>query len=175
MLYEVITIGAVAGFPLGVLLLARAPAQALELVLAALILFFAANALLGRGPGRQLGTKAGIAVGVVAGALGGSIGASAPAVVIYLASQPWPKDRIRAAMATYFLTSCIVISASHLWLGLLTAEVGRLYLLGLPCLALGALAGTRIAPKVSEAAYRRLLTWLILALGLAMLGKNALS
>lgn len=167
-------IGAVPGFALGVLLLSRAPAQVLELVLAALVIAFAVNALLGRGPGKPLGPRAGIGVGVVAGALGGSIGASAPAVVLYLASQPWPKDRVRAAMATYFLTSCVVISTSHLWLGLLTTDVARLYLLGLPCLAVGAWAGTRLAPKVSEAAYRRLLTWLILVLGLAMLGRRLL-
>ncbi len=168
-------IGAAPGFALGLVLLTRAPAQVLELLLASLVLFFALNALRGRGPEKQLGPRAGIGVGVVAGALGGSIGSSAPAVVLYLASQPWPKDRVRAAMATYFLTSCIVISTSHLWLGLLTAETGRLYAYGLPCLALGAWTGTRIAPRVSEAAYKRLLTWLILALGLAMLGKNLLA
>lgn len=172
-------VGAVAGFPLGVMLLRQAPVQTLELLLASLVLFFALNSLLGRkaglGGGRAMGPRAGVGVGVVAGTLGGSIGASAPAVVLYLASQPWPKDRVRAAMATYFLTSCIVISASHLWLGLFTAEIGQLYALGLPCLALGAWTGTRIAPKVSEAAYKKLLTWLILILGLAMLGKNLLA
>lgn len=167
-----ILVGLLPGFPLGVLVLRQAEPVVLEVILATLVLCFALYSLLpGRAKPRPWGGKAGFAVGVLSGGLGGSIGANGPPVVAYLASQGLPKDRVRAAMAAYFLLTGCIITSTHVAFGLVTSQVLELFAFALPCLALGAFLGTRYCARVSEAAYRRLVTLFLLGLGMLMAGR----
>lgn len=171
-----ILVGLVPGFPLGVMVLRQAQPMVLEAILAVLILGFALYSLIpGGAQARPWSGRAGFAVGVLSGGLGGSIGANGPPVVAYLASQGLPKDRVRAAMAAYFLLTGCIITSTHVAFGLVTPQVLELYAFALPCLALGAFLGTRCCARVSETAYRRLVTLLLLGLGALMAGRVLMS
>ena len=46
--------------------------------------------------------------------------------------------------------------------GIFTAETVRLFFLGLPCLLLGSLAGWSLYGRLNEAAFRKVVLWLLL-------------
>ena len=50
-----------------------------------------------------------------------------------------------------------------------TAKTVRLLVFGLPCLLLGTLAGQSLYGKLNEVAFRKVVLWLLLASGIALI------
>ncbi|MFP4168307.1 MAG: sulfite exporter TauE/SafE family protein [Desulfonatronovibrionaceae bacterium] len=169
----VMLVATVPGIPTGVYLLKNIPAGILQLVLGIVLILFAAYALFLRLPRLKTGRKSEIAAGFLAGCLGGSIGANGPPIIIYTAVQPWAKDEIKSTLAGYFFTAGIGISTTHAVSGLITGKVLAYFLAGLVSLILGVFAGSRMYGKISETAYKKAISILILLLGIVMVLKFA--
>ena len=123
-----------AGIPLGLLLLAHGPQRLVKIVLAVLILAFAAYSLAGRMPIRLERDSRPwlLACGFVAGVLGGAYGMNGPPLVIYGAMRRWTAQHFRATLQAYFLPASIVGMAGYWLAGLWTPAVTHYYLLSLP-------------------------------------------
>jgi len=164
-------LGSAIGIPLGVLVLyALTVAQMRFAVAGLLILFSLYNltrpavtrlTLSGKGPD--------VAVGVVNGILSGATGLAGIAIVIWAALRGWSSNEQRAvfqpAAVAAFLMCLPVFAAS----GMFTAETLRLFIIGLPCLLVGNALGWFLYGRLNEAAFRRMVLWLLLASGLGML------
>jgi hypothetical protein len=66
-------------------------------------------------------------------------------------------------------TDAAVAEPGQVEIELITTETGRLLVLGLPCLLLGTLAGWSLYGKLNEAAFRKVVLWLLLGSGIALI------
>ncbi len=108
-------------------------------------------------------------VGWVSGALGGFALLHGTLPTIWCSLRGWDKERSRRVYQPYILITGILVmlgvglnidvDKTRLWLPLAAA---------LPAIALGWWAGTRVFEMISEANFRRLVRWLILASGISL-------
>lgn len=114
------------------------------------------------------GKGADAAVGFLNGVLAGITGLAAILVTIWCGLRGWPKEQQRAvfqpvAVAIFIMTA--------LWLGakgVVTAEIGWLFLLGLPALLAGTWLGMQLYGKLDEAVFRNVVLVLLLVSGIAL-------
>eukprot|EP01079_Euglenida_sp_SAG-EU17-18_P002861 gene2861-3456_t len=118
------------GVPLGVALLATAPASALSTLLGAALCVVGAWGLLRNGGAAEPWLCSPHWVwpfGLVSGILGGAINATGPPVVVYSSGRAWSPAVARAAFQGFFLPISIAITgtnaASGLWTWNMLAQV----------------------------------------------------
>lgn len=164
-------VGSAIGIPIGLALLQIVAANHLKLGIAViLILFSLYNLLRPKLPSvGALGWPGDGAVGVLNGVLGGATGLAGILVVIWSSVRDWPPNEQRAvfqptAVATFAM--CLIAFGGT---GLVTGEVVRLFVVGLPALLLGTIAGWALYGRLDEAIFRRIVLWLLLASGISLL------
>ena len=114
------------------------------------------------------GKGADAAVGFLNGVLAGITGLAAVFVTIWCGLRGWPKEKQRAVFQPVAVAIFIM---SALWLGakgVVTAEVGWLFLLGLPALLAGTWLGMQLYGKLDEAMFRNVVLVLLLVSGIAL-------
>ncbi len=164
-------IAALPGMAVGTLLLKRVRATYLEFLIGVILTSFAVYLFSARPRQRELAAAWKWVAGFVSGILGGSIGANGPPVIIYTSMQPWDKNPAKSILVGYFMVAGVGISSIHASFGLITPEVLDLFTVGfLPVMA-GVLTGSHLFGRMNTAAYRKVVTVLLLILGLSMLVK----
>lgn len=108
-------------------------------------------------------------VGFVAGCLGGAFNTSGPPVAVYGSLKGWPKDEFRSTLQAFFLINSVLVIAGHFTAGHYTREIGLAYLVTVPALALGNIAGARIDHRIDVARFRMIVTVMILASGIVLI------
>src|ERR1043165_5269698 len=114
------------------------------------------------------GKGADAAVGFLNGVLAGITGLAAILVTIWCGLRGWPKEQQRAVFQPVAVAIFIM---SALWLGakgVVTAEIGWLFLLGLPALLAGTWLGMTLYGKLDEAMFRNVVLVLLLVSGIAL-------
>lgn len=106
--------------------------------------------------------------GFASGVLGGAYNTSGPPVVIYGTGRRWSPDEFRANLQGFFLVIDALVVAGHAAAGNLTAEVARVYLVGLAALAGGMAVGLAIGRRMAPETFRRLVLATLLVLGLRL-------
>ncbi|MDP4025909.1 sulfite exporter TauE/SafE family protein [Methylobacterium sp. NEAU 140] len=163
------------GVPLGALLLTRADPAAFRLGCGILLVLFSAVMSTGRGrpaAGRG-GRAADAAIGLGGGVLGGLAGLSGPLPTMWATLQGWSKDYRRGVFQGYNTAILVLTLAIHAAGGLVTREVGGLYLLALPGTILGVQAGLRVYRRLSDRGFDRVVVALLGLSGLALILANA--
>jgi uncharacterized membrane protein YfcA len=160
--------GAVAGVPLGIVFLRYGDPRLLEIVLGAILVLYALQALFGKTAGR-IGRGGALLLGAVSGFLGGAMNVAGPPAVVFAASQPWSKEEIHVSLQLYFIVAGVMITSGHAISGLTTAATLRMYGVLLPACLAGCGAGYALHRRVGRDLYRRLIYLLLLALGILML------
>lgn len=112
-------------------------------------------------------------VGFCSGLLGGAYATDGPPLVIYGSIKRWPKNSFRSILQACFLVNGILIITCHGAGGLVTGDVLTYCLYGIPGMAVGLILGTMLDRRINHALFHRLLLWLILALGAALLVRAA--
>lgn len=132
-----------AGLPLGMLLLTRARENPTKLVLALVIIAFAAYSLFARNaPALRSERRIWMLLcGFCGGVLGGAYGMSGPPVVIYGSLRRWQPQQFRATLQSYFLPFGLFTVVAYWIAGLWVRAVLRYYLLTLPVALLALLLG----------------------------------
>ncbi len=153
------------GVPVGVVVI-RSLDEALVLTaLGVIVVGYALYALLKlrlpavNGPVWAYGT------GFVAGILGGAYNTAGPPVIVYGNCRGWPPDEFKGNLQGFFLFTGVVVLISHGLAGNYNAEVLRYGLLTLPAVAAGLIAGLALSKRISATAFRTLVLWLLLVLG----------
>lgn len=164
-------IGAVAGVPAGVSLLAWADPKSVRIAVGMILIAYSLHAFLRPQlkVAADVAPAADMAVGFVNGALGGLTGLAGIVVTIWCNLRGLPKDVQRA---TFQPVAVAVFAMAAFWLGAkgsLTLETAKLFALGLPFLLAGTWLGLKLFGRIDEAVFRQLVLALLLVSGVALL------
>lgn len=157
------------GIPAGMWALACADELAINRAMGAILIAYAAYALLRPAATRRLPAWWAYPAGFLAGCLGGAYNTPGPPVVVYGSLRQWPKDEYRAILQTLFFINGVLIVSSHLFAGHMVAQVWTLYAWAAPALLLGLWTGARLDRHVDQERFRTLVTAMILILGVSLL------
>ena len=159
------------GCSLGVIFLLNLKSDLLLLLMGLFISAYAIYSLWIKTRPTQLTAAWALPMGVVGGMFGALFGSGGFLYAIYLNSR-LPKDAARATQSALISCSTVVRLSLFLLAGVY-AELPLLVLAVclLPAMALGLWVGRRLALKLSREAFVRLVTWLVLASGVALIGR----
>lgn len=159
------------GCTLGVIFLLNLKSDLLLLMMGLFISAYAVYSLWIKARPTRLGAGWAVPMGIVGGLFGALFGSGGFLYAIYLNSR-LPKDPARATQSA--LISCsTVVRLSLFMLAGVYAELPLLVLALclLPAMALGLWIGRRVTMRLSREAFVRLVTCLVLASGLALIGR----
>jgi uncharacterized membrane protein YfcA len=108
-------------------------------------------------------------VGFLNGVLCGLTGFPGFIITIWCQLRGWTKDVQRAVFQPVILAAFVILVISLSMSGAVTAEMLRLYVLGLPALLAGLWAGFKLYGKLDDATFRKLILLLLLAAGVALI------
>jgi len=163
-------VGSAVGVPAGIVVLKWASPSDLRITVGLLLILFGLyNLIRPKLPEmKQSGSVLDAAVGVLNGLLGGSTGLGGILPTIWCGLRGWPKDEQRAifqptAVATFLMTIIWLSGA-----GALTADIARLFAIGLPALIAGTWLGWKLYGRLDEATFRKAVLGLLLASGVVL-------
>ena len=159
------------GGTLGVVFLLNLHSDLLLLLMGLFISAYAIYSLAVKARPTQLAAGWSIPMGTVGGLFGALFGSGGFLYAIYLNSR-LPKDAARATQSALISCSTVVRLSLFLIAGVY-ADLPLLMLAVclLPAMALGLWCGRRLTMRLSREAFVRLVTWLVLASGIALIGR----
>lgn len=167
-------IGGIVGTPLGTHLLKHVDPFAYTLAVGILIMIAAGLFLADkRYPLKETMINA-FPAGLVSGVLNASIGLSGPPVVLFMATQPFNKNVMRATLIGYFL---IINMITLLWFvhkQLITCEAMGYLRFFVPALIAGTLSGVFITRFIDEQRFRKIILICVSLIGFAVIMKSFL-
>ncbi|MDI6834416.1 MAG: sulfite exporter TauE/SafE family protein [Rhizobiaceae bacterium] len=156
-------IGALAGVPLGTMILARTDPLAVRWAIIAVVISLLALLVSGwRYHGKPTAPLT-IGVGAVAGVFGGAAQVSGPPVVAYWLGGALPATTVRANLVFYFAMSSLITGVNYVFAGFFDVPAFALSLVAGPVFGLGVLAGARLFGKADDRLFRRICYALIAA------------
>ncbi len=123
----------------------------------------------------QVGLPGNVGVGIVNGTLGGLTGLTGIVMTMWCQMQDWPKDKQRAVFQPVNFATMVVSAISLTMAGAVTPETVNLYVLGLPALLAGFWIGLKLYGKLDDAAFRKVILFLLLVSGLALVVPAAIA
>ena len=165
-------LGGALGIPLGVAVLRWASPIYLRIGVGLLLVLFSLyNLARPQLPQmKQVGRVSDGAVGVLNGVIGGATGLAGIVTVIWTSMRGWSRDEQRAVFQPTGVASFLMIIVALGGVGIITVDTVRLFLLGLPALAVGTWLGWMLYGKLDEGAFRRVVFILLLLSGAALAG-----
>lgn len=148
----VVTTAALVGMPFGALLLDRADERTLTVVVGLVVLAF--TVALWREMTFPSGRATELVAGAASGALATSTGTNGPPLVIAFQATGMAPEPMRATLAAAFAVQGSLALATFWAAGLVDADVGRAWLVGVPAAVLGALAGDRLFARLDRARFK---------------------
>jgi uncharacterized membrane protein YfcA len=164
-------LGSALGIPLGVAVLRGASPVYIRIGVGLLLVLFSLYSL-ARPTLPQMkkaGRTADGAVGVLNGVIGGATGLAGIVTVIWTSMRGWSRDEQRAVFQPTGVASFLMIIAAFGGIGIITVDTIRLFLLGLPVLAIGTWLGWMLYGKLDEGAFRKVVLVLLLVSGVALI------
>jgi uncharacterized membrane protein YfcA len=167
---EVLRLGvaSAAGVPVGIWVLSNADETVVMRILGLILIAYAGYSLLQPKARRALSRRWVYPAGFLAGCFGGAYNTPGPPVIVYGSMRQWPRDEFRAVLQALFFFNATLVIASHAVARHLTTQVLVYYLYAVPALAIGILAGSVMDPRVNQNLFRRIVTAMILALGIVL-------
>ena len=164
-----LTLGTLAGTPLGVWILASVPVSALNRLIGGVLVLVVVLQFRRALPERLEGCGWGLGAGFLSGLVGGAVGMPGPPVIVYATTQGWSPRSMKANIMGFFVLNQGATLVGYWWAGVVTATVLTLTVtLALPALA-GLLAGHALFGRLDSARFRRVVFVLLLISGLVLL------
>jgi uncharacterized membrane protein YfcA len=164
-----VALASVFGIPIGVIALKNVDEKIILGVLGAVISGYALYALLDlrlpqlRHPAWALG------FGFIAGLLGGAYNTSGPPVIVYGSCRRWLPAEFKSNLQGFFLLNSAVVIASHILSRNVTPVVLNNFLISLPAIGLGLLAGISLDKIINPLIYRKIVLVLLVIMGLRLI------
>jgi len=163
-------VGAAFGVPIGVSVLTWANPARVRASVGVFLILYSVYALFrpAMKPFAAGGRAADAGVGFLNGILAGITGLAGILVTIWCGLRGWPKDKQRAVFQP---VAVAIFAMSAAWLGAkatISADMIRLFLLGLPVLLAGTWLGLKLYGRVNEATFRKVVLVLLLLSGIAL-------
>jgi uncharacterized membrane protein YfcA len=143
-----LVLSALAGIPLGLLLLKSLSESIIKIALALVIISFSTYTLLSRRDYELENDRLAWLFGFTSGVLGGAYGMNGPPLVIYGSLRRWSPERFRATLQGYFLPASLIGMCGYWLAGLWTAEVTRYYVSSLPVVIAAVFLGRVINRRI---------------------------
>jgi uncharacterized membrane protein YfcA len=166
-------VGGLIGVPIGTMLLTYLNPAYLRSGVGVLLVIYGAYGLaqpaLKPLPSNRLSdTSIGLANGILAGLTGlpGFI------ITVWCQLRGWKKDVQRAIFQPVMLTAILANVVSLGVAGAITAEILRLYLIGLPAMVAGLWVGFKLYGKLDDATFRKVILVLLLIAGLGLMQRG---
>jgi uncharacterized membrane protein YfcA len=166
-------VGGLIGVPIGTMLLTYLNPAYLRSGVGVLLVIYGAYGLaqpaLKPLPSNRLSdTSIGLANGILAGLTGlpGFI------ITVWCQLRGWKKDVQRAIFQPVMLTAILANVVSLGVAGAITAEILRLYLIGLPAMVAGLWVGFKLYGKLDDASFRKVILVLLLIAGLGLMQRG---
>lgn len=163
----VVTVAAVLGMPLGLLVLDRTDDRALTTIIAMVVIGFAI--LLWRGLRLPAGRSTDAIAGFTAGILSTSTGTSGPPIVIALSSDEMTPAAFRGTISAIFLVQGTVALVAFGLGGRITSDALSVALAGLPGLILGSYLGEHGFRRLEAERFRSVVFGMLLLSGVVSL------
>jgi len=157
------------GIPLGVWALGRVDDDVVLAVLGVLITGYAIYALLKLRMPRLLHPLWIYLFGFAGGVLGGAYTTSGPPVIVYGDCQRWERAEFKSNLQGFFFVSSIFIVLAHAFGQNITPIVWRYYLLCIPAMILGMIAGISLDKFIDPVLYRKIVLGLLVVLGMRLI------
>jgi uncharacterized protein len=162
--------GSAIGIPCGILVLQWMPPTYLRATIGVLLILFSLYNLL-RPPlptMKQAGRAADTGAGFLNGVVGGATGLAGIVIVIWSSLRGWQRDEQRAAFQPTGVATFLMVIVALGGTGIVTAEIIKLFALGLPALAIGTWLGWSLYGKLDEAKFRKAVLVLLLLSGISL-------
>ncbi len=170
-----LVLATLAGIPIGLMLLTRAPEPLVKSVLALVIIVFSMQALRGPAGWRLAGEGGAWIFGLAAGVLGGAYGMNGPPLAVYGSARQWSPSQFRATLQGYFLPASAAGMIGYWSIGLWTSSVTRLYLTSLPVVVVAIVLGRMVNKRMSGRRFAVAVYMSLLAIALLLLIQSARS
>jgi uncharacterized protein len=164
-----IILAALVGIPLGILFLSRLDEKIVLTILGVVISGYALYALWNFRLPELAHPAWAYAFGFVAGMLGGAYNTSGPPAILYADCRRWGPAEFKSNLQGFFVLSSLFITLGHAWSRNLTPGVWHYYLLSIPALAAGIIAGTRLDKTLNPATFRRVVLILLAIMGVRLI------
>jgi uncharacterized membrane protein YfcA len=166
-------VGGVIGVPIGTLLLTYLNPTYLRSGVGVLLVIYGAYGLaqpaLKPLPSNRL---ADTGIGLANGILAGLTGPPGFIITVWCQLRGWKKDVQRAIFQPVMLAAILANVVSLSVAGAITADVLRLYLIGLPAMVAGLWVGFKLYGKLDDAAFRKVILVLLLIAGLGLMQRG---
>jgi len=162
-------IGGAIGVPIGALLLTHINPAHLRFGVGVLLVLYSIYSL--AKPALKPvhgGLPVDVGIGFLNGLLGGLTGLGGVVVTVWVQLRGWPKDVQRIVFQPVILAVQAMTAISLAFAGAYTAETIKLYLFGLPVVAVGMWIGLKLNGKLDDAAFRNVILVLLLVSGLSL-------
>lgn len=107
--------------------------------------------------------------GGLGGLMAGAFNIPGPPVIIYGSCRAWPPEEFKGNLQAFFLSTSVVVIASHAVAGNLNWYVATIALAALPLSWLGLYLGTRLDGRIPQQTFRIMVLVLLLILGARLL------
>ncbi|MBQ4615112.1 MAG: sulfite exporter TauE/SafE family protein [Mailhella sp.] len=169
-----LTLGMLAGTPLGVWILARMDAAPMCLVINGMVAVFAIMLLRGKKPKRSPTAAETTLIGATCGVINGTSANGGPPAILFFLSSPAGVAAGRASLIAYFLMTDTWASLFCWQNGLFSVHTWFFAAAMLPVLALGVMLGSRFFRGLDETKFRRMVLVLLFVIAAVGLVKSVL-
>jgi len=156
---------ALSSVPLGAWLLHEADDRLLKGILGFVVIGFSVWSLCHPAIPELKSSGWSVPFGMAAGILGGAYNTAGPPLVIYAAFKNWSPKLFRVILQAYFLPSGLLIVAFHAHHGRITGNVLTTFVIILPAIAAGFLAGRKFGHRIPEKHFQNAVNTGLLCLG----------
>ncbi|MEC9464697.1 MAG: sulfite exporter TauE/SafE family protein [Myxococcota bacterium] len=158
------------GVVAGIWILTHWPNEAMKALLGVLLMGYVLYSLKApepqnANPRPMLGSTAGFFSGLCSGALG----TGGPPILIYASTVNWPRDRFRGNLQGFFVTTATLTFIGQVNAGLVTSETITKTAAIVPGLIVGALTGNKLASRIPQALFRKVVLAVLGLMGLLYL------
>ena len=162
--------GGLVGVPVGVALLTAVSPAVVRIGVGVLLIAYASYNLLkpkikpfDSNPVTDTG------IGILNGMLGGLTGLGGVVITIWTQMRDWPKDVQRTVFQPVIMATMSITAVTYAINGAYTLESIKLFFIGLPVLAGGLWVGFKLYGRLDDAAFRKVILWLLLLSGVVLL------
>jgi uncharacterized membrane protein YfcA len=160
-----LTLSSLIGIPIGLLFIKNANESLVRVLLGVTLIAFGLYYLIAPRLPYLRGEGTSYAFGLASGVLGGAYNTNGPPIVLYGALRRWPPESFRATLQGVFLPTNLMVIVGHVLAGLATPAVLKLYALSLPLMLLATLLGMRLARRIPQGQFNRLVYAFLVAMG----------
>jgi uncharacterized membrane protein YfcA len=132
------------GIPLGVFALSQINETTVRLILGLVVVGYAGYALLAPTIPRLKHTGWAYGMGLCSGVLAGAYNTGGPPLIIYASAQDWEAAEFKGNLQSLALFNSVMVILTHALGGSFTGLVWQRYLIALPAIAIGLLAGVSL-------------------------------